>query len=228
MPRASDVSALTRALNGLSAAARGDLVDVWAAVPDVGDLAAVRAALDSRWPELIAAYAEVGSALAADMVELWAMDAGLRPRTVDVAPVDPVRANARMGWAIGTGTQLGSLAVVLDELVKQPARSLIQKSAVASGGAWARVPAGRETCKWCLMLGSRGAVYSAADRAGAEGRKFHGDCDCQIVLVRDESDYPDGYDPGALMDRYLSAAAGAGSGRPKEVLAAWREAEGGN
>ena len=184
--------------------------------------------MNGRWPEIVGAYAQVGTSLAADLVEVWAMDARLRPKVVDVAPVDADRANARMGWAIGTESQLGALTVLLDELVKQPARSLIQKSAVASGGAWARVPAGRDTCKWCLMLGSRGAVYTTEDRAGKDGRRFHGDCDCQIVLVRDERDYPEDYDPDALMERYLTARDAADSGRPSAVLSAWREAEGGH
>lgn len=228
MPSASDLSALARSLNALSAAASRDLAQAWAALPDPGDLAAVRAALNGRWPEIVGAYAEVGTALAGDLVEVWAMDARLRPKVVKVDPVDVERANARMGWAIGTDSQLGALTVLLDELVKQPARSLIQKSAVASGGAWARVPAGRETCKWCLMLGSRGAVYTTEGRAGRDGRRFHGDCDCQIVLVRDERDYPEGYAPDALMERYLTARDAAGSGRPSAILSAWRAAEGGH
>jgi alpha-D-ribose 1-methylphosphonate 5-triphosphate synthase subunit PhnG len=229
VPSASDVSALARSLKALSAAASRDLAEVWASLPDPGDLAAVRVALNGRWPEIVAAYAQVGTSLAGDLVEVWAMDAGLRPKVVNVAPVDPERANARMGWAIGTDSQLGALTVLLDELVKQPARSLIQKSAVASGGAWARVPAGRDTCKWCLMLGSRGAVYTTEGRAGGDGRRFHGgDCDCQIVLVRDERDYPEGYDPDALMERYLTARDAADSGRPSAILSAWREAEGGH
>lgn len=67
---------------------------------------------------------------------------------------------------------------------------------------WARVATGRETCAWCLMLISRGPVYSAAERAGldlddelaarmvAAGldvseymEEWHTGCDCKVVPV---------------------------------------------
>lgn len=69
---------------------------------------------------------------------------------------------------------------------------------------WARVATGRETCAWCLMLISRGPVYSAAERAGldlddelaarmvAAGQdvseymdEWHTGCDCKVVPVFD-------------------------------------------
>ena len=37
-----------------------------------------------------------------------------------------------------------------------------------------------------------------------------------------------GYDPAALYDRYDLARTKADSGKPKEILAAWREIEGGH
>lgn len=48
---------------------------------------------------------------------------------------------------------------------------------------WARVPSGRETCSWCLMLVSRGAVYESAKAASVDnhGDGFHLDCDCVAV-----------------------------------------------
>ena len=48
------------------------------------------------------------------------------------------------------------------------------------GARFARVPTGFETCTFCLMLASRGAVYHTRKTAG-EFRHFHRGCDCKVV-----------------------------------------------
>lgn len=48
------------------------------------------------------------------------------------------------------------------------------------GAMFARVPTGFETCTFCLMLASRGAVYHSRKTAGEWGR-FHRGCDCKVV-----------------------------------------------
>lgn len=48
------------------------------------------------------------------------------------------------------------------------------------GAMFARVPTGTETCTFCLMLASRGAVYHTRKTAGEWGR-FHRGCDCKVV-----------------------------------------------
>lgn len=48
------------------------------------------------------------------------------------------------------------------------------------GVRFARVPTGFETCTFCLMLASRGAVYHTCKTAG-EFKHFHRRCDCKIV-----------------------------------------------
>ncbi|AIG78458.1 Phage protein 13 [Amycolatopsis japonica] len=82
---------------------------------------------------------------------------------------------------------------------------------------WARVATGRETCGWCMMLVSRGPVYTSADAAGLdlndtsaaelwqkaesgdlESRdvidelmtRWHPGCDCKVVPVFKISDWP--------------------------------------
>lgn len=73
---------------------------------------------------------------------------------------------------------------------------------------FARVPSGRETCSFCLMLASRGAVYlskSTADAghrrtrkvSGDAGNHYHANCDCRIVPVFDGQTI-EGYDPDLL------------------------------
>lgn len=58
---------------------------------------------------------------------------------------------------------------------------------------WARVLTGRTSCGFCVMLASRGPVYSSAHHAGkggAGGRdKFHNHCDCMVVPVYNSTDW---------------------------------------
>src|SRR5699024_8466088 len=79
-----------------------------------------------------------------------------------------------------TEQALATLGMVTDELVKQFGRDTVIGSADSNNRAYARVPTGSDTCAFCIMLASRGFVYSAAKSAG-ELSKFHGDCDCAIV-----------------------------------------------
>ena len=68
---------------------------------------------------------------------------------------------------------------------------------------YARVPSGAETCDFCLMLASRGFVYTSADAAG----HAHPDCDCRVVQGYDGMDV-EGYDPDALYSDYLDGKFG--------------------
>lgn len=78
---------------------------------------------------------------------------------------------------------------------------------------YARVPSGGETCGFCLMLASRGFVYTSEDAAG----HAHANCDCRIVPGF-EGLKVEGYDPSALYSDYLDGKFGTfeskrGSGR---------------
>jgi hypothetical protein len=97
------------------------------------------------------------------------------------------------------------------EEVGTPAETPVQRTGPIRG--WARVATGRETCSWCLMLISRGAIesrqYNSARGAGlqldsataarmiAAGedvskdmKKWHIGCDCKVVPVYDKYDWP--------------------------------------
>lgn len=61
---------------------------------------------------------------------------------------------------------------------------------------YARIPSGADTCPFCLMLASRGFVYTSAKSAG-EMNHYHANCDCLIVPSWDKTSV-EGYDPDAL------------------------------
>lgn len=90
---------------------------------------------------------------------------------------------------------------------------------------WARVATGRETCAWCLMLISRGPVYSAAERAGldlddelaarmvAAGQdvseymdEWHTGCDCKVVPVFDVESWVGKKEADLALDLWNDAA----------------------
>ena len=72
------------------------------------------------------------------------------------------------------------------------------------GAMFARVPTGTETCTFCLMLASRGAVYHTRKTAG-EWRHFHRGCDCKVVPSFEgdpEAELVQGVKPRELYERY--------------------------
>lgn len=64
---------------------------------------------------------------------------------------------------------------------------------------WARVPSGRETCEFCIMLASRGFVYDERTK----DFHTHPGCDCRIVPQFSGGQRVRGYDPALYFDRYL-------------------------
>ena len=225
MPSARDVERVRLALSQLVASARGDLLK---AFDELGtwDRIQLKRALNEAWPELIEAYGDMAAAFGADTFDEWADQLKIRRPTVVLAPgVDAERAAARARWAATTAAPMANLSGLVDELVKQPFRSTMQDSALASGAGWARVPSGSETCAFCLMLASRGGVYTTKQLAqfGTKGKKYHGDCDCQPVLVRGPEDYPAGYDPEGMYELYSLARDEAGTTEARAVTAKLRE-----
>ncbi|AOT24670.1 capsid maturation protease [Mycobacterium phage Stasia] len=102
---------------------------------------------------------------------------------------------------------------------KQIIRAVEDDQETGTVKGWARVATGRETCAWCLMLISRGPVYSSAENAGldlddqsaaevfrASGgdlkklaayvdenelmKEWHTGCDCKVVPVYDRANWP--------------------------------------
>lgn len=73
------------------------------------------------------------------------------------------------------------------------------------GARFARVPAGAETCTFCLMLASRGAVYHSRKTAG-EFKHFHRNCDCKVVPSFDpdpDAEVVHGVKPRELYERIV-------------------------
>ena len=70
---------------------------------------------------------------------------------------------------------------------------------------YARVPTGDETCDFCLMLASRGFVYSSEATGGAvKLDHYHSGCNCRVVCQWEDGGVED-YDTKAIYGRWQSA-----------------------
>lgn len=210
---AQEVSTFRRNLAALTDLAKADLADLWSGI-DSSDPVAVRNLLERVMPDLVDTYGSSAALLAADYYDLTA--GGFRGVDVPAVLDDsilPGQVAASTRWALSplfdanpdveaTRVLLGQ---VVDRMVKQAARNTIDRASRRDGVTYARVPSGRETCAFCLMLASRGPVYGTKKDAGGDGNKYHADCDCVPTPIRDERDYPKGYDPDALYADYLQA-----------------------
>lgn len=208
-----------RAMDELSGRAKREFLTMWQSAPNQARLIDV---LDEWFPALVEKYGTVAASVGAEVFALEAEALGITAH-VQVAGVDHTRAVRGGRWAAAKPNPSGNLVLALDMLVRQPYRSTLQGSAWASGVAWCRVPRGRDTCAFCLMLASRGAVYRTITAAGGDGNKYHGGCSCEPVVVRGREDYPRGYDPDGLYDMYDAAVAAVeGPHSTKAVLAEMR------
>lgn len=88
---------------------------------------------------------------------------------------------------------------------------------------YARVPKGAKTCAFCLMLASRGFVYSTRETAG-EGLEYsyHSHCDCAIVPEFGEGTEISGYNPARYRAIYENAKKVAKSTNYREILKTMR------
>ncbi|KWZ75183.1 MAG: hypothetical protein E6700_09790 [Winkia neuii] len=82
-------------------------------------------------------------------------------------------------------------AGICADLVLNRVRNTVKLSAKAAGNKWARVPEAG-ACPFCLMLASRGAVYTDKTTATRSqgGSRYHAHCKCSAVEILHEADVP--------------------------------------
>ena len=184
--------------------AQRDLGEFWRSLNLSGDPARVKSSLLAYFPELVQVYGDAAALLGADWYDaLRDVPASARSfKAVLASPVQREQAEASARWALGPlfldePDPVSTLSRVMgsaQRLVLQPGRNSFAESANRDPvrARWARVPSGSTTCKWCVMLASRGAVY-VDDIAAGDMNHFHDNCDCVQVQVRSASDYPEGH-----------------------------------
>lgn len=201
--------------------AQADLISLWLALDLFGDPTRIRDVLLEFVPDLVQSYGDTAAILAADWYDSLrnAPPSTASFTAVLAAPAATEQARAAVRWGLSPlfssepdpPTALSKLLGSTQRLVLQPGRDSVWDSARQDPvrTSFARVPSGLTTCRWCVMLASRGFVYYTADRAG-EGRSFHDRCDCVIVPGNDRDDLPEDYDLDYFMNLYQD---GSGIGR---------------
>ena len=204
-----------RANDGIAALIERDLLAFFASL-DPARPDAVKLELFDVIPALVAQYGDIAATVAADWYDELRASEGVSGRfrapLAELVPTDVV--NGRLGYATRPdgplfADTLDTLAaftsLITNQYALQPGRETVMQAAHADNAAYARVPE-RGACKFCLMLASRGFVYSK-DTVG-DSKKFHGKCRCNAMPVWDETkarvEY--GYDPDALYDQYRALA----------------------
>jgi hypothetical protein len=196
-----------------------DLTTFWRAV-DITNPEVARDELLRFLPSLVAKYGDLAATVSSDWYADVRAASGVpvvyRPtlaaRTPDAKVLGTTRRLAGDLFTDHPETMLESLAGWMSKYALQGGRDTIELN--ARRDPWkprvARVPTGATTCSFCLMLASRGAVYSSRSSAG-ELTKFHPHDDCQIVVIGKNQPLPDGYDPAELYDQYREAQAAEAS-----------------
>lgn len=146
---------------------------LWFELPEAPEEA--RDVLVSQAQTLAKYYGDAAVGLAAEFFEAAT---GLATRVPDFDLSEAVEGSAR--WAAGdlfSGDPAAAQKKFRGSMqrhAKQPGRDLLYDNADRRGVTFARIPVG-DTCSWCLMLASRGFVYSSARHAG-EGNRWHDWC----------------------------------------------------
>lgn len=230
-------------LDQVNRLAQTDLNNLWRAAELLADNDFLDYML-AGFPELAGNYHQVAAQVAAN----WFEESD--PLSTYVARVaEPLAAERLAGtarWALGgDGAQaLSRMTGSLQRATFDGARDTVFDNVEASGSRWIRV-ARPNACGFCRLLATRtgessysskkAAVNVVGRRGGRTrggrrlGEKFHDDCYCQPVEIRGNQDVGDVLSPedanlvDQWNDEYLKARANAGTGDPKQILAAWRQ-----
>lgn len=208
-------------------------------LPELVDETELLEFLNKLLPELLDQYGLVAAEAAAQWYEQIHPDANYRA-IVDRADISVLRGRLDVDTAFyAAKTQQGQdgLAQALFDKISpdferemtRRARSTVRRNIRfdSSKPRWARIPYGKKTCAFCVMLASRGFAYHTKDTAGYK-EKFHSDCDCRVVphwgkgSIRgyDSSPYLDLYERGRLVAERAGMPA-----TPENVLKGMRLAD---
>lgn len=163
----------------LTALATADLTTVW---QQVGDFQEARTTLEGVLPDLVNLYGSASASLAAEWYTEARDLARVPGRFVPLpARIAKTGTSELVSWAVSTGFNLDNVFSLVDggmsRRIQDWGRQTIVSSSLSDpqSDGWQRAGAG--ACDFCLMLISRGAVYSekTADFAA------HDACHCQAV-----------------------------------------------
>lgn len=159
-------------------------------------------------------YDDVASEFAAEWYDHRAKSEGISlDRAITMAVYSPEKSDAVARYQAKKLAKGGdaAFAKACGEYAKNDALRSLNETIIANvgrdrdkGARFARVPSGAETCTFCLMLASRGAVYHSRKTAG-EFKHFHRNCDCKVVPGFEDNpdaELVEGIKPGEMRDQW--------------------------
>ena len=199
----------TKALNTLSADVQKRLAEDLAKIDFTADVADIREAVIDRMEFYLGPYTDMAAVVASEFYDgIREISAGEKIGALAESGREPVATERAVRGIMDDVVKGKAAEVVIRKLVDR-ADYEIKKSAgecIYRNGKrdplkpkYARVPSGGETCRFCIMLASRGFVYHNAKQAGENGH-YHANCDCRIVPGFDSFTKVDGYDPDLYYD----------------------------
>lgn len=218
MASQEQINRLATAQRRISDLVRGQLVALFGSL-DLSRPEAARDALLEFMPLLVSQFGPVSEQIALQ----WYEDVRANGFSARSAPNQVPRAaiEAKVRYAAGhlftdsPGATLVALSGALDKYVKQSGRDAIAFSAESEGIRYARVPQGAKTCAFCSLLASRTDLWLYTSQQTAKfsksGEKYHGDCDCAVVPVESEDDFPDPHARREMFEMYRESTDAVGS-----------------
>lgn len=208
IPRAA-LDYLTEQVRGLVADASGKVSRLLESIEwRQGDIAECRAALVDALLLAMPAYTDAAAQAGADFYDaVRACEAGEAMGALAFSGFDPeafegaVRAFVQDVVDGKPAEQLnGKVIDRVDRDIRRSANISVAENARRDPlkPKYARVPSGGETCEFCIMLASRGAVYGTVEAAS----HAHPGCDCRVVPSFDGGYDIEGYDPDGLYERW--------------------------
>lgn len=188
-------------------------ISAWMQLNPDASIAEIRNFAKETIDGLVQVYGEAASSLAAQWYDFEAGKAGkklpvaITETTYDAEQVKRVAHYQAKKLADGDiNGFLDACGEYMENATKQSLNNTILsnvKRDKEQGVRFARVTTGAETCSFCYMLSSRGAVYYSRHSAG-EQNHYHRGCDCKIVPGFDENTHDEiveGYDPRGMQNR---------------------------
>lgn len=207
-------------------------------------------------PSLVDRFGPVSAELATEYYSEARATSGatgaFTPETVNARLSDEhmekaIRRMAGDFWSDDPSKALSLMQARTGRWVRAYGRRTVEHNVRRERVGYARVPRGMKTCSFCMVLASRGVVYTSEYNATASqqyevreghdvlGRKrkkiryyseknktYHDDCDCEVVRIAPGDDYPDGYLPDDIQQMYKQAVDHSGSNELKDILQSFR------
>lgn len=147
-----------------------DYLNIWAALPPGMSTHEMYLFLGEALADLQMTYGTDAASLAAEYLAMSRNGADL-PVVLEKA-ANKAQVQSAVGWAMSKPETQKLLWGAMQRMTSNAYRETIRKSAFAAGNGFARVPE-PGACAFCLMLASRGAVYSSRVEAEEIGLASH-------------------------------------------------------